>query len=451
MLIVILGAGVVGIEIAKQLTEEGKDVVVIEKNKDRAKYITSYLDCGVVNEEGTNISSLKKAGIDKAEIFISVTNSDEVNMIACAIVASEFANVRVKIARVRNHDYTEAKFIEKTFLGIDYVINSEVETARKIARTVALGADSDIVLFENTDLQMRNIQVDETSIFKDKFIKDLRFHIKEPFLIGGIISNDTFIIPSGDTVIKKDDILYLLSSPQDFNKIFSASGTGNKENKKISSIVLLGGGQIGSLVCQYLSNTKKRITLIDMDVESCKIIAEKFPNILVINADISDERMFAEENLGNYDLLITTTSNQELNILTSVYAKRKGVKRCVSLVTNPNYLPIAAQLDIDSTISPKICTVDAIMKYIRRGDIKSVNSIFANKAEVIEFSIDDANTMAGKRLRDIKLPANTLVLSVIRKKRTKLPDGNFVILPGDVVIIISSKESIAQVEKFFLG
>ncbi|MCL1911122.1 MAG: Trk system potassium transporter TrkA [Leptospirales bacterium] len=448
MLIIILGAGVVGIQIAKQLTEEGKDVAIIERDKERAKYVANHLDCSIINEEGTNLSSLKKAGIEKAEIFISVTDSDELNMIACALVSSEFTNVRIKIARIRNLDYAGAKLVEKTFLGIDYIVNSEVETAEKIARTVALGAESDVVLFENTDLQMRNIQVDETSIFKDKFIKDLRLHIEEPFLIAGIISNDNFIIPSGDTVIQKDDILYLLSSPHDFNKIFSISG--HKENKKISSIILVGGGRIGSLVCQYLSHTRKKIALIEMDYELCKIIAEKFPNILVINADISDEGIFTEENLGGYDLIIATTSNQELNILTSVYAKRMGVKRCISLVTNPNYLPIAAQLDIDSTISPKLSTVDAIMKYIRKGDIKSVNSIFAGKAEVIEFSIDNDNIMAGKRLRDIKLPPDTLVLSVIRRKRTKLPDGNFVIHPGDVVIIISSKESIATIEKSFL-
>ena len=448
MLTVILGAGVVGTQIAKHLTEEGKDVIVIERDKERAKYLAAHLDCTVVNEDGTNISSLKKAGIDKAGVFISVTNFDEVNIIACALVASEFTNVRTKIARVRNQEYTEAKFIEKAFFGIDYIVNSEIETAKKIARTVALGAESDIVLFENTDLQMRNIQIDENSIFRDKFIKDLKLHIEEPFLIAGIISSDGFVIPSGDTVIKKDDILYLLSNPQDFHKIFTIAG--HKETKKISSVIVLGGGRIGSLVCQYLLQAKKKITLIDMNYELCKSIAEKNPNILVINADISDEGIFVEENLGSYDLIITTTSNQELNILTSVYAKRMGVKRCISLVTNSNYLPIAAQLDIDSTISPKTSTVDAVMKYIRRGDIKSINSIFAGEAEVIEFSIDDDNTMAGKRLRDIKLPANTLVLSVIRKKRTKLPDGNFVILPGDVVIIITSKESIARIEKFFL-
>jgi len=446
MLIAVLGAGVIGIQIAKQLVEEGKDVIIIEKDKERVKYIANHLDCSVVNEEGTNISSLKKAGLDKAEIFISVTDSDEVNMIACAIVASEFTNVRIKIARIRNLNY--AGFIGKTFLGIDYMVNSEVEAAKKIAMTVALGAKSDIVLFENTDLQMRNIQVDETSVFKDKLLKDLRLYIEEPFLIAGIISDDAFIIPYGDTVIRKDNILYLLSSPQDFNKIFSISG--QKENKKISSIIVLGGGKIGSLVCQYLSHTRKKITLIDRDYELCKVIAEKFPNILVINADISDEKIFTEENLGSYDLIITTTSNQELNILTSVYAKRMGIKRCISLVTNSNYLPIAANLDIDSIISPELGTVDTIMKYIRKGDIKSVNSIFAGKAEVIEFSIDDNNIMAGKRLREIEFPEGTLVLSVIRQKRTKLPDGNFVILPGDVVIIISSKESIARVEKLFL-
>ncbi|MDR3237566.1 MAG: Trk system potassium transporter TrkA [Spirochaetia bacterium] len=448
MLIVILGAGVVGTQIASQLIEEGKDVVIIERNKERAKYVSARLDCIVINEEGTNIASLKNADMDKADIFISVTNSDEVNMIACALVASEFGNVKTKIARVRNLDYSETKIIDKPFFGIDYVVNTEVETARKIAHTVALGAASDVVLFENTDLQMRNIQVAEDSLFKDKQIKDLHNYIKEPFLIAGIVSNNSFVIPSGDTVINKDDILYLLSSPYDFAKMFAHSD--RRKSKRISSIILAGGGEIGFLVCRYLANTGRKITLIEIDYELCKVLAEKFPDVLVINADISAEETFTEENLGSYDLIIAATDNQELNILTSVYAKHIGVKHSISLVTNSNYIPIAAQLDIDSTISTKLSTVDAIMKYIRKGDIKSVNSIFDGKAEVIEFSIDDDNIMGHKLLRDIKLPPDTLVLSVVRKKRSYLPDGNFMILPGDVVIIISGKESIAQLEEFFL-
>ena len=446
MHIVIVGAGVVGIQIATQLINEGKDVVLIEKSPERARYVTTHLDCFVVNEEGNNINALKKAGIEKADIFISVTDSDEVNMIACGLVSSEFS-VKLKIARVRNLDYSQAKIIEKTFLGIDYMVNSEVETARQIANTVALGASSDVVLFENTELQMRNIVIDENSYFMNKNLKEIKHSLKEPFLVAGIIRQNDFIVPGGDTVVLKNDTLYLLSTRKDLTKLFIKTG---RKQERIDRIIIVGGGRIGSLVCQYLINTGRKITIIDNNYENCKVLSERFPEALILNADISDEDIFQEENLGNYDLIITTTDNQELNILTSVYAKRMGIKRCISLVTKSNYLPIASQLDIDSTISPKNSTVDAIMKYIRRGDIKSVHSIFNGKAEVIEFSVDEENNMANMRIRDITLPLDTLILSIIRKEVSHLPDGNFTIKSGDVVIIISSKESIAKLEEFFL-
>lgn len=447
MLAVILGAGNVGSQIAGQLIEEGKDVVIIERDPARAKEISDKMDCIVVNEDGTNISTLKKAGIEKADVFISVTKSDEVNMIACGLVSSEFPDVKTKIARVRNLDYSEAKIIEKTFLGIDYAVNSEVETARKIVNTVELGASSDVVLFENTSLQLRNITVEDGSIFENRALKELRSVINVPFLIAGIISVDQFIIPSGNTVLKNGDILYLLAGRWDLAAIFKKSG---HSFNIIKNIVILGAGKIGRLICRELNSTGRRLTVIEKNYEICRSFAEEFPEVLVLNADIADDEIFSQEDLGSNDLIITTTDNQELNILISALGKRYGIKRSIALVTKASYFPMAAELGIDSTISPKNSTVDAIMKYIRKGDIKSVHSIFDGKAEVIEFSIDNDNIMAGKALVDISLPENTLVLSVIRKKTSHLPTGGFVIMPGDVVILISSKESIARLEAAFL-
>ncbi len=445
MHIVILGAGVVGIQIATQLINEGKDVVLIEKDPARAKYVSNHLDCIVVNEEGNNIGSLKRAGIHKADFFISVTNSDEVNMIACGLVSSEF-EVPVKIARVRNLDYSSARIVDKTFLGIDYIVNSEVETARQIANTVALGAESDVMLFENTDLQMRNITIQSTSFFKDKSLKDIRQGIKESFLMAGIIREGEFIIPSGDTVLKEHDTIYLLATKNKFTRIFMETG---RKSLKIDRIFIAGGGRIGSLVCQYLVRTGRKITLIDNDYENCKILSEKFPEALIINADISDNDIFDEEQLDTYDLIVAATDNQELNILTSIYAKSMGTRRAIALVTKSNYLPIASKLEIDATISPKNSTVDAIMKFIRRGDIKSVHSIFDGKGEVIEFYVNEKNRLANCALKDIDMPENSLILSVVRDNKSILPDGNLVILPGDLVLIIASKTSIAQIEEFF--
>ncbi|HPL19007.1 MAG TPA: TrkA C-terminal domain-containing protein, partial [Spirochaetota bacterium] len=169
---------------------------------------------------------------------------------------------------------------------------------------------------------------------------------------------------------------------------------------------------------------------------------------LVLNADISDETIFEEEDLGSRDLMVAVTDNQELNMLASLYAKIMGVKRTIALVTNAGYLSIASRLDIDVAISPKNSTVDAIMKYIRRGNIKSLHSIFGGKAEVIEFLANEKSGMVGRRLRDLEFPKQSLILSVVRGEKNILPHGNMAVEPGDLVLMVAAKDSIAEIERF---
>lgn len=202
MRIVIVGAGAVGFQLAAQLVEENKDVVIIEQNPEIAKHASNHLDCIVINGEGNNLEILKRAGIEKADFFLSVTDSDEVNMISCALVASEF-NVPHKIARVRNLDYSRVKNFENVFLGIDYIVNPEVEAAKEIAANVMYGATSEIMLFSNSSVQMRNVVIDSTSFFKDRSLKDIKISLKKDFLISCIVRQDQVIIPSGDTILKE--------------------------------------------------------------------------------------------------------------------------------------------------------------------------------------------------------------------------------------------------------
>ncbi len=449
MNIVILGAGVVGSQIASQLTGEGHDVVIIEKDPDRAKHVDSHIDCMVIIDEGNNSTTLKRAGIENADFFLSVVDSDEVNMIACGIVESEF-KVPVKIARVRNLDYSKAKIFEKSFLGIDYVVNPEVETARLIANTVALGATSDVMLFENTDMQIRTYTVDSRSFFRDRQIKNIKtaVKVKEKFLIAGIVRNMDFIIPTGETYIRENDSLYILATQKTITKIFIETG---KKRHKIDRILVVGGGRIGTLVIRYLIRTGRKITVIDSDYETCKMLSEKFSDALVLNADISDENIFEEENLQACDLIITTTSHEELNILSAAYARSMGIERAIAVVNKPNYMQISAKLGIDVTVSPRISTVNAIMKYIRRGDIKSVYTLFGGKAEVIEFSIGENHRLKDQKLKDIALPEDSIILTVIRNGVNEIPDGNFAILPGDTVITIAKLGSVSALEEIFMA
>jgi trk system potassium uptake protein TrkA len=445
---VILGAGVVGVQIARQLINEGKDVVLIDRNPERAKFVSTHLDCMVINDEGIKTRVLKSAGIEQADCFISVTNSDEINMISCSIVSSEFG-VPLKIARVRNIDYTASTVFSKAIPGIDYMVNSEIETARLIANTVALGADSDVMLFENSDFHMRNIVIDRHSYFRNRTIKDIRKHLVEKFIIPGILREGSFIIPSGDTIIAESDNVYILASVKTMTNIFAEAG---KKSEKIDRILIAGGGNIGTLVCRYLMRTGRKITLMETDYDRCKKLSERFPDALIINSDISDESIFEEEGLDRYDLVITATGNQELNILASVYAKSRGIKRAVAVVEKSNYISIASQLRIDSTISPKNSTVDAILKFLRRGDIKSVHSLFDRKvgvAEVIEFNAGHNEKIVGKKIKDIHLPENSLILLISRGDESIIPSGDSVIEEGDTVLIIVSKASIEKIDGLF--
>ena len=223
MKVVILGAGVVGYQIAKNLINEGKDVVIIERDSDRAKIVSSQLDCIVINDEGNNVNTLKRAGIRSADYFLSVTDSDEINMINCGIVASEF-NVPIKIARIRSLDYSTSRIFNKEFMGIDYTVNSEVETARAIQTTIKHGATSDVLLFENSTVQMKNIQVHKNSFFKNKTLIEIRQKSTERFLIAAIIRNGEMIIPYGNTVIKEDDNIYILAKKEKMTDIFTLAG-----------------------------------------------------------------------------------------------------------------------------------------------------------------------------------------------------------------------------------
>lgn len=442
---VILGAGVVGFQIASSLIDEGRDVVVIEKDPERARHISNHLDCIVINEEGNNVVTLRRAGIEKADLFISVTNSDEVNMIACAIVSSEF-NVPVKIARVRNLDYSQAKIFEESFLGIDYIVNSEVETSMAIVNTIHYGAISDVMLFENSSMQIRNFTIDENSLFNNRSLKELRITLDIPFLVAGISRNDTFIIPTGDTRLQTGDNVYILAREEFTPELHSR--TKDKE-QKLERIVIVGGGKIGRLVAKYLLDSKRKITIIDNDYDHCKLLSEQFPSALVLHSDISDEGIFEEEQLNSYDLIVTTTNNQELNLLTAVYAKSIGLKRSIALVTKSNYLTIASSLEVDSTVSPKMSTVDAILKYIRRGNIRSVHSLFDGKAQVIEFSLDTTSRSINKKIMELRFPEDSLILSVIRNGIDHIPLGQFELKAGDTVIAIAGKNSITKLEDLF--
>lgn len=442
MNIVIVGAGEVGTHIASQLVSEQKDVVIIEKDPESAARASSMLDCLVITGEGSNVDVLKQAGASKADIFIAATSIDEVNMISCFVAGSTF-NTPVKIARVRNVDYMRKGLLKNAAIGIDYLVNPEIEAAFDIVQTVLHGATSGIFAFQGTNAQLRDFLVKEDSVFNGVLVKDIRSIIDQKFIIAGVLRQEQLYIPHGDFQILTGDHIYIAALGKSFNKILARAGM---TVDKLKRIVLVGGGLIGKHVAGMLIEDGKDVRIIEKDYERCKELSALYPEATVINGNISDRDVFEEENIAYTDAIITTTQSEELNILAGVYAKGKGVKRAVALIDKLNYISLASNLGIDSCISAKMSSVDAILKFIRKGNIKNVYTIFEGQAEAIEFIVTKNKKIIGKKLMELKLPEGCLIITIKRNRKTIIPDGSFVIDEGDSIIAFVAHDVISELE-----
>lgn len=442
MNIVIVGAGEVGTHIASQLVSEQKDVVIIEKDPESAARASSMLDCLVITGEGSNVDVLKQAGASKADIFIAATSIDEVNMISCFVAGSTF-NTPLKIARVRNVDYMRKGLLKNAAIGIDYLVNPEIEAAFDIVQTVLHGATSGIFAFQGTNAQLRDFLVKEDSVFNGVLVKDIRSIIDQKFIIAGVLRQEQLYIPHGDFQILTGDHIYIAALGKSFNKILARAGM---TVDKLKRIVLVGGGLIGKHVAGMLIEDGKDVRIIEKDYERCKELSALFPEATVINGNISDRDVFEEENIAYTDAIITTTQSEELNILAGVYAKGKGVKRAVALIDKLNYISLASNLGIDSCISAKMSSVDAILKFIRKGNIKNVYTIFEGQAEAIEFIVTKNKKIIGKKLMELKLPEGCLIITIKRNRKTIIPDGSFVIDEGDSIIAFVAHDVISELE-----
>lgn len=466
MTFVIVGAGAVGLEVARQLIEERRNVVLIERDVTRARYASNNLDCMVVNDESTNLDTLRKAGVNKADYFISLTDSDEMNMILCGLVAREF-NVPYRIARIRNIDYSAAGLLDKNFLGIDCIVNPAVEAGRSISRAIEHGAVSDIMFFQRSTVQMRNLPVGEGSLFVERTLAEARNQTGLTFLVAVIVRGNEAIIPSGGTKIEAFDNLYILAAEEEFDLLLQAMG---KFKLRLNKIAIVGGGAVGQYVLEsvlqdrkllagrlqnllgsLLRRGKRNIALIDQDYRLCKELSQRFPDALIVNGDISAEHILEEEGLTDADAIVCTTGNQELNIVTSVYAKTLGIKRSVALVNKSNYVHIASNLGIDAPVSMQNSMVGSILQFIRHGNIDSVHNISGGDLEVVEMPVQSGSRLAGKMIQEVKFPPETLILALTRDSETVIPEGTHRLQSGDNVIFIARKESASKIERMFGG
>ncbi len=443
MRVIIVGAGEVGFQIAKALSYEGIEVVVIDRDKEMLKRVLDELDVAVIEGEGGDPAALKEGGADSADMLLAVANSDETNMIACLLAKAMFGIPR-KIARIRNPDYfNNEQILNKNNLDINPAINPELEAAMSIIRLLEIPIATDVEDFEGGIIRVVAARVDNTSHLIRKSLKDISRIVEKKFLIGMIERDEKAIIPSGDHILSRGDIIYI---PLKKSEVFDILASIGFESIPARKIMILGGGRIGSYVASKLE-TAIDIKLIEKDKERCSDLSRTLKKTLILHGDGSDQKLLIEENIGDMDVFVAISNSDELNIMASLLAKKLGVKKTIVIVNKPDYITLARGLGLHTVLSPRNITAGTILRYVRRGDILSLTSIAEGKAEILEARVGKNSRLVGKSLIEAKIPRATLIGAIIREDEAIIPSGTDKIYQDDKLIIFTLRESLKNVEK----
>ncbi|MBW2709875.1 MAG: Trk system potassium transporter TrkA [Deltaproteobacteria bacterium] len=449
MKVIIVGAGEVGFHIAQRLSEEHQDVVLIDQNPEQIRRVADNLDVQALLGSGTSPKTLKDTGIKDADMLLAATNSDEVNLISC-LIAKTLNPHLIKVARLRNEEYTqELPLLDKDHLGIDHVINPQIEMVHRIQRLMEVPGASEVIDFMGGRVKLIGITVEKDSPFAGR--KLLSFAKTEgKILVGAIVRTrpdfpDQVIIPHGDDSIMAGDLVYLVARNAELEETLEFFGI---KNKSLRRIIIIGAGQTGQALAREMDKSKTSNTkIIDRDGTICAALSASLSHVTVINGDGTDKELLEEENIGAADFVVTLTGDEESNILISLLAKGLGARKTVTRVSKLSYLPLMSAIGIDTVVSPRLAAVRAILQYIRPGKILSVAPLKGEHAEAIEAEALETSDIVNKPLHEVKMPKGAIVGAIFRENEIIIPRGDSVIKPGDRLIIFALQQVLPKLEK----
>lgn len=444
MRVIIVGAGEVGYQIAKFLSLEFINVVVIDKDRNKLKRIVEELDVAVIEGEGGDPRTLKEAEAERADILLAVTDQDETNMIACLL--GKVFNIPRKIARIRNPEYfRNERLLSKENLDIDPAINPELELAKAIERLLEVPFATDVEDFENGLIKVIGFKVPEKATLVRRSLKELGRYMNRKFLVGIIERGEKTIIPSGRDVIREGDIIYMPVKKGEVENTITFLGVTAKPAKRI---MVLGGGRTGYYVASAIES-RSDVKVIERNEERCKYLSKNLKKALVLHGDGADQALLLEENIEEVDAFLALSNNDELNIMASILSKKLGAKKTIAIVNKTEYITLAHSLGLQAVLSPRLITANTILRYVRRGDILSLTTIAEDKAEIIEARIGKTSFLVGKTLEEAQ-PKASIIGAIIRGETVIIPSGSDKIIEGDKLIIFTLRESIKEVEKILI-
>ncbi len=458
MNIIICGAGRVGFTIAKQLSEQGHSITVIDPSSEDIQKIDDALDVKAIVGKGSYPSILEKANAQEADMIIAVTRNDEINMVICQIAFSIF-KIPKKIARIRSQDYLNPKFVtvyNKENLPIDVIISPEIEIAKSIQRKLEAPGALDSVPFAENKIRLLEILINEDCSLINIKLSDLTK--KYPNLkanVIGVIREDRFFIPKKTDEIKINDKIYVIINSTQMSETLEAFGHTEKVSKKI---LIVGGGNIGFNLAKNIEENldAARVKIIEKNKDRAEFLAGELNNTIVINGNALDEEVLTEANLEEAETVLALTNDDEDNLMVSVLVEKFAKdeieiddKRTMALINKPNYSLLQNSLKIDDLIDPRMNTVSSILKHIHKGTIETAYTIMNGEYEVIEAEIIETSELINKELKNSNLPGEIRIGAVLRDDKVVIPRSDFVFQKDDKVVFLAKKDSISVVENIF--
>jgi trk system potassium uptake protein TrkA len=440
---IIIGAGEVGFYIAQKLSEENHDVVIIDKSQEMIKRINENLDVYTLLGSGTSPKILKESGIEKANMLVAATDSDEVNLISC-LLAKKFNRRMFKVARIKNEEYLEEKeLLSGDILDIDHIINPQSVMVETILKLMEIPGASDVIDFADGKIKLIGFSIPEDSPFCDRRLLSLK-ELKGKLLIGAITRDNHVMIPKGTDVIKANDLVYVVVKNEDLNHSLELFGL---KGEHLRNIIIIGAGQTGMSLATALDVTRINAKIIDRDSDRCAYLSENLERVIVINGDGTNKDLLQEENVQNADFVVALTGDEESNVLISLLAKGLGVKRTITRIGKLSYIPLVSAIGLSTVVSPRLSAIRAILQYIRKGKIISVAPLKGEHAEALEAEALETSDIVNKPLAEVNFPEGAIVGAVIRAEEAIIPRGDSIIQPKDRLIIFALHRAIPQLEK----
>jgi trk system potassium uptake protein len=443
MKVVIAGAGEVGTHLARMLSRENHDIVLLDDEPEKLAQISRDVDLLTIAGSSHSFTDLKQTGLNKADLFIAVTPSEERNVLAC--IMANYLGVGRTIARINNSEYLNEKYREKLRnLGVHELIYPESLAAKEIVSSVKLTGTRQMIEFSGGKLILLAIKIRSNAPIVNHTLEELSFRIKDVIAVAIKRERET-IIPQGKDYIRSGDIVFFVTNRSAQNMVFELAG---KELFEIKNIMFLGGSRIAQKTIEKLGD-QYRIKVIEESKERCDLLADRFENVLVINGDGRDLELLKEEGLEKMDAFIATTGSSEINMLSCHLAKTVGIKRTVAEVENFAFMGIAEGMDIGTLINKKLIAASYIYRFTLNAEISTVKCLTASDAEVFEFVAKPGARITLKKVRDLDFPSEAKIGGIVRDNHGYVADGNTQIMEGDKVVVFTMPSGIKKLEKFF--